>query len=172
MQEKNSLVISAEISLQSSLSSVILNVESWSSAACHARFFLSLKNNLLRRSYQYWSVLFLALLLLSKFWVQVCLANPSVVRHLLATYPLLSYSLFPYHLIYPLLFGILVVAVCCLRFFSCFSNVFVCHLNLMEIFLYKGMILSTAAEGFSLAVPPALVEYKEMSNVKEIWTAG
>lgn len=102
LQEKNSLIINAETSPQCSLSSVILNVKSWSSVDCYGRFFLSLKKYFLGRSYQYLSVLFLALLL-SEFWAQVCLANPSIVSHLLVTCPSLSYSFFPYHLIYPLL---------------------------------------------------------------------
>lgn len=162
------------MSLQCSLSSAIWNIQSWSSVDCHARFFLSFKKtNLLGRTYQYLSVLSLALLLLCMFWAQVCLANPTIFRHLLAPCPSLSCSFFPYCLINPLLSlesWWLLFAVFLLL--ACFSQVFVCHLDLIGIFLCKGMAPSTAAEGFCFAAPPPFVEFKEMSKAKEIWAAG
>lgn len=103
LQEKNSLIISTEMSLQCSLSSVILQVKPWSSVDYHARCFFSLIKTLLGRSYWYPSC---SIPCIASF-IQVI--SPGMSCHswycklLLAACTSLSYFFFPYQFIYPLL---------------------------------------------------------------------
>lgn len=148
LQEKNSLIISTEISLQCNFGSEPICL---SSVDYHARCSFSLKI-LLGRSYQYPSC---SIACIASFIQVISPGMPwhsYYCKHLLAACTSLSYSFFPSlsaHL--PTLkFRILVVAATVFLFLVYLFNVFICDLNFMESFMYGGITQRATGEVFWL----------------------